>query len=419
MLDKKWFSISSKIYLVVAFVGFIALWFSPFVVSLATVISGLLLISHLKSFTALADSRLKLLITSVVVLSLIALLDGVVSGFSSASGSKIGLLLGFLFCFLAGLHFLKSNKIDLVNYALMLCVAVVVVNVLAITNYFQHKEEIDALLLQSKSIPIPNMHHIHFGIINAIAAILLFGILLMELIDTKQRRLALVLVVIIFISAHILSSRTGLLSLYVSISLGALYYAFSSKNYKPVVFAIIGLMVFSLGAYTLSDSLRNKISNSLEDINSWGQDEEINHKSMAMRIEAYKASSHIVIKHPIGVGANRLDAEMQNSYSALNSPLWEENRIGPHNQLLEFGVKYGWIGIGSIILFLISLFRIGGESSYIYFAFCILVLVSFQFESLLERQASLYFLAVFIPLFIRLFTPRLGTNNLSSTKNVL
>jgi hypothetical protein len=30
--------------------------------------------------------------------------------------------------------------------------------------------------------------------------------------------------------------------------------------------------------------------------------------------------------------------------------------------------------------------------------------VAFQFESLLERQTSLYFLGIFIPLFIHLFT---------------
>ena len=183
-----------------------------------------------------------------------------------------------------------------------------------------------------------------------------------------------------------------------------MYYASCSKNYLKVVLILTGLVVFSIGAYSCSHSLRNKITNSLEDINSWGLSEEINHKSMAMRIEAYKASAAVIWSHPLGVGANNQDAHMEEGYTAINSPLWQENRIGPHNQLLEYGVKYGWLGVAVVLLFVISLFSIGNKKSYIHFTFVVLLTVSLQFESLLERQTSLYFIALFIPLFVHLFT---------------
>jgi|TARA_B110000902_G_scaffold48063_1_gene54712 hypothetical protein len=404
MLGKKWFAISSNSYLFIAVIGFIALWFSPFIVSVATVICGLLFLLNIRSFQFNA-SKIRLLVVSLVLLAIVVLFDAAYSGFAGLSGDKAGLILGFLFSLFSGLLFLDTSKVKLVQFALILCSAVVVINLIALTNYFLNKAEIDALLLQSKSIPIPNMHHIHFGIINAICVILLLGVILESSAkSSSQKKLAIVFGVFIFISAHVLSSRTGLLSLYVAMLLGATYYASYSKNYLTVVFLLLGLVVFSVGAYSLSNSLRNKITNSLEDINSWGRSEEINHKSMAMRIEAYKASAAVLLSHPLGVGANNQDSQMEEGYTAIYSPLWLENRIGPHNQFLEYGVKYGWIGVGVILLFVVSLFSMGNRGSYIYFTFMLLLIVSLQFESLLERQASLYFLALFLPLFIHLFT---------------
>ncbi|MDB4161894.1 O-antigen ligase family protein [Bacteroidia bacterium] len=404
MLGKKWFAVSSNNYLLIAVIGFIALWFSPFIVSVATVLCGLLFLLNIRSFQFKA-SKIRLLVVSLVLLAIVVLFDAAYSSFAGLSGDKVGLILGFLFSLFSGLLFLDTSKVRLVKFALILCSAVVVVNLIALTNYFLNKAEIDALLLQSKSIPIPNMHHIHFGIINAMCVILLLGVNLDSSARySSQKKLAIVFGVFIFISAHVLSSRTGLLSLYVAMLLGATYYASYSKNYVKVGLILMGLALFSVGSYSWSNSLRNKIANSLEDINSWGLSEEINHKSMAMRIEAYKASATVLWSHPLGVGAIKLDDQMEEGYTAISSPLWQENRIGPHNQLLEYGVKYGWIGVGVVLLFFVSLFSMGSRGSYIYFTFMVLLIVSLQFESLLERQTSLYFLALFLPLFIHLFT---------------
>jgi hypothetical protein len=406
MLGKKWFVISSTIYFPIAAIGFFALWFSPFIVSTATILVGLLFLLNIGSFDSRV-SQIKWLIISLVLLATTVLVDAALSGFSGLSGAKVGLILGFIFSFFSGLLFMDTHKDKLVQFALLLCSAVVVVNLIAISTYLLNKAEIDALLLQSKSIPIPNMHHIHFGIINAICVILLMGVIFQSSAKTNsQKNIAIVFGVIIVLCAHVLSSRTGLLSLYVAILSGSICYATYSKNYLNVVLTLLGLVLFSSGAYVFSNSLRNKITNSLEDINSWGQSEEINHKSMAMRIEAYKASAKVLWSNPLGVGVNNLDSQMEKGYTAISSPLWQENRIGPHNQFLEFGVKYGWIGVGVILLFIVTLFSIDNRGSSVYITFMVLLLVSLQFESLLERQTSLYFLALFVPLFIHLFTPK-------------
>ena len=404
MLGNKWFAISSNSYFFISAIGFTALWFSPFVVSLATALLGLLFLLNISSFQFKHPKNRRLIIC-LLSLAVIVIFYAALNGFVGMSGAKVGLILGFVILLLSGLLFMKTSKVKLVQFTLVLCSSVVIINLIALRNYFLNKAVIDALLLQSKSIPIPNMHHIHFGIINAICVILLIGVFLESSIKSLiNKRISVIFGIFIFISSHVLSSRTGLLSLYVATLLGTIYYASYSKKYVKVGLILMGLVIFSIGSSSWSSSLRNKIANSLEDINSWGGSEGINHKSMAMRIEAYKASATVLWSNPLGVGANNLDFQMEKGYTAISSPLWQENRIGPHNQFLEFGVKYGWIGVGIILFFFVSLFSVGNRGSSIYFTFVVLLIVSLQFESLLERQTSLYFLALFVPLFIHLFT---------------
>ena len=217
MLGKKWFAISSNSYFFIVAVGFIALWFSPFIVSVSTVLPGLLFLLNIRSFQ-FKDSKFRLLFISLVLLAFTVIFYAALSGFLGLSVAKVGLILGFVLSLCSGLRFLQTSKVKLVQFALVLCSVVVVINLMALTNYFLNKAEIDALLLQSKSIPIPNMHHIHFGIINAICVILLLGISLEYSVKSSvYKKIAILFGVFIFISAHILSSRTGLLSLYVAI----------------------------------------------------------------------------------------------------------------------------------------------------------------------------------------------------------
>ena len=169
---------------------------------------------------------------------------------------------------------------------------------------------------------------------------------------------------------------------------------------------ILGIVVIisSLSmSYHFSDSFRNKIQNSIEDYNSWGKGDEINFKSMAMRMEASKMCIHIIRENPFGVGAEAQEQVLQATYVKENTPLDIENRVGPHNQFLDFGVKYGWIGMILLVLFFIYLIPIIRESSFPMITIVVIIFTSLFFESLLNRQTSIFILSLFIPLSICLF----------------
>ena len=124
---------------------------------------------------------------------------------------------------------------------------------------------------------------------------------------------------------------------------------------------------------------------------------------MAMRFEGYKTSIFILRKNPLGVGAGAQEAKIQEAYTLRNSVLLIENRVGPHNQFLEYGVKFGWMGILALIVYFAALFRVLPSTTFPFWGIVAILFVSLQFESLLERQASIFFISLLLPLSYYLF----------------
>ena len=335
---------------------------------------------------------------------LLSLGDILLNGYTTITFSKSLLLLGFVFILASTFMLFSYKKNSLINFTLIISSIVSLVNIFAVTNYLLRKDFYDSLLLQSKSIPIPNMHHIHFGIINACIIALLLGLLITKRLKNKiQFNLAICLLLISVVSFHILSSRTGLLSFYVGILVSIIWYTIQKKSFKAMILGILVIISLLSMSYHFSDSFRNKIQNSIEDYNSWGKGDEINFKSMAMRMEASKMCIHIIRENPFGVGAQNQEQVLQATYIIENTPLVMENRVGSHNQFLDFGVKYGWVGMILLVLFFIYLIPIIRESSFPMIAIVGIIFTSLFFESLLERQTSIFIFSLFIPLSICLF----------------
>lgn len=392
---------TSQFFYYVLLLGFISLWISPFLVSLTTGLSLIYVIANYNYFLIYKNLKITYIAIAVFLLSLG---DILVNGYTTITFSKSLLLLGFVFILASSFMLFLHKKNSLINFTLIISSVVSLVNIFAITNYLLRKDFYDAMLLQSKSIPIPNMHHIHFGIINACIIALLLGLLITKSFKDKiQFNIAICLLLISVVSFHILSSRTGLLSFYVGILVSMVWYTIQKKSFKAMFLGILVIILSLSMSYYFSDSFRNKIQNSIEDYNSWGKGDEINFKSMAMRMEASRMCIQIIGEYPLGVGAEAQKQVLQATYVKENTPLDMENRVGPHNQFLDFGVKYGWIGMILLFLFFIYLIPIIRESSFPMIAIVGIIFTSLFFESLLERQTSIFIFSLFIPLSVSLF----------------
>mgnify|MGYP000518615642 CR=1 FL=1 len=263
-------------------------------------------------------------------------------------------------------------------------------------NYLLNMDEINPLLLQSKHVPIiADVHHIYFGLFLAVSTILTFWLFTSSL--GKDRQWWMLVLLIQFLSMHLLSSRTGLIAFYAAVYLMALIYLVRLKKVRYRLYILTGLILLPLMAVFLSPSLRHKISNTREDIEAAEQGgDDINFKSFAMRMEAWKMCVHIIKAHPFtGVGASELEKEMAAMYTQQNTVLIEENRVGPHNQILESTVAHGFLGGLTVMALFLVPFGYREKLNIIFIGIWAVLGTSVLVESLFERQLGLILFGFF------------------------
>ncbi len=319
-------------------------------------------------------------------------------------------LLWFVCSFGIGIFTTNLKPFDYSRIRTLFYVLVCIVGLLSVINYLLHLEEINRLLLQSKHIPIfGGMHHIYFGILNALLVLTKIAewITNTRRIRSKWLLIEDVSALLIFVWLHILTSRTGLYAFYLAIPaliLVALY--FNRHNYKKMYWLLIPIVLMPMISYSFFPSFKNKIANTTEDLKATKEGgEEVNYKSMGMRIEAWKNSIVLIKQKPIiGHGSGNVALAMEKTYEESGSLLVNENRIGPHNQFFEYAIKFGIMG-AFLLLFLLFWLIISafGTKNLVAIGLIVFVSIILCLESVLERQqgavmfALIYFLAMYFP----------------------
>jgi O-antigen ligase len=290
------------------------------------------------------------------------------------------------------------------SWSTVLLMAIVAeVALMSVINYFVYKAEIDQALLESKHVPIAGgMHHIYFGILTALIVIYSIAEVFTSYskLKTLDRYLLLTFSAILLICIHILSSRTGLLSLYLTFIMGFGFLVFKKLVKIRKLLILLSLCVLvPFAAYFVVPSFHNKIKNTSEDFAATIKGgEEVNYKSMGMRLEAWKVGLKIIAQHPFtGVGTGNVDLNFARQYELNKSVLKVENRIGPHNQFITFSVRYGlWASILFILLFGIIWLKAIKNTDISLFVILCLLFISANLESLLNRQHGIVIFCLFI-----------------------
>lgn len=271
----------------------------------------------------------------------------------------------------------------------------------SVVNYFANRAQIDALLLQSKHVPlVTDMHHIYFGLF--LAALFWVGVHY-GLHCTGRRRIAfLALSAILIICLHILTSRTGLLGFYASAGLYVLMILRKRGSARLKLRLVTAVILLPLLALLFIPSIRMKVENTREDIASLAiGGEELNYKSFAMRTESWKAAWSAISQNWVtGVGSGNYDMAVDRGYAAIKTPLFPQNRIDPHNQFLESWLRFGILGLlGCIAIFVLPFFYRNSMRSSFFWPIWALTLSSFMVESVIQRQMGIVWFGVFYFLF--------------------
>lgn len=377
---------------------FLSLFFARAVVSISIGLMALVwlidLITSIRHKSLVLDFNKKenLLAILFAILWMLVLADGIFRGFSKEVSRDLVMKLPLLF--IPGYLIRLKVSFNLNEFFFGLLAGVItLVAVISSINYLLHFEEINLLLLQSKHIPVfGGTHHIYFGMYLSVAV----WMSAYYVVIRKSGWFWKINLIVQLLCLHLLASRTGLVGFYFSVFLLVVWLFFRIKETKIKSTLILGAVIIPIVAYLIIPSLHNKVKNSIQDFQSVNSGKDLNYKSLAMRIEAWKSAWYVIQRDPFtGTGLRNAESRLQEAYDLRKSELYPENRIGPHNEFLESWLVFGVAGFILITLLFILMgaqFRI----QPIVMVITGVLLVSFLLESVLERQLGIIITTIFL-----------------------
>lgn len=371
---------------------------SPALISIGL---GLIALTGIPGFRTLGLNKTE---KTISLLSVCFYLSGALSYFYSDNSEealrKIILKLPLLLLPFIIQAFKKQGELKAQLLAIF-CYSVYLPGVVSVYNYFSNKTLFDQLILESKPLPVEfgyGIYHIQFSILLAIAIVAGTFYCIEQYKNRKnlQYQSIAVLTLLNILIIHILSARTGLLGCYAGLLIIAIH-TLRKAGRKTFWISISLAIIAPFILFSVSTSLQNRLTNSMQDLKVVMNHANPNDYSFAMRVEAWKNAADVIKKSPLsGVGIGDAEKTLHDNFEQFNPTIEKDNRKNPHFQLLESAVQSG---IPAFILLLL-LFVYGIVANYrkapLAAAIFLLLFLSSCFESILERQASVAAFAVFI-----------------------
>ncbi len=270
-------------------------------------------------------------------------------------------------------------------------------------NYFMHYEEINLAIKQSQAMPTP-INHIRFSLLMALS-IISGGYLIKERFYFKkewEKGLIIGLTLFLLFFIHVLSVRSGILSLYGVIGVMAIRYPFVTGRWKLGLFLMIGVISLPIIAYNLLPSFKTKAELLVWNYKMY-QEGKIEEYSDTKRLVSYEMGLKVGNQNPIiGVGAGDIKEEVDRVFQE-NYPKIEP--LFPHNQFLFFYAATGILGTLIFIgAFLFPLFYQKNNNLSFILALHVVVFFSFLVENTLETSVGVAFYVFFLVLSLNYMT---------------
>ena len=272
----------------------------------------------------------------------------------------------------------------------------------SLLNYLRDFDFLSQMVLESKPLPLyTDVYHIEFSML--ITVVLLGMTFYFPQIKESSYKIHLyVLYILLFLALHMISARTGLLGYWLGILIWALSLLKSKEPLRKInPLVAIGSVLAVLVLLVQIPSLKNRIVNTGEDLNALFNGGNLNHKSIGQRVEAWKATGGIIKESHhfwTGVGTAQFDAQLQESYERQKTSLFASNRIGPHNQTLQWMATYGvfavlgWFALITMLL----LSQLGPKAALM---IGLPLGAASIFESIAQRQAGTLAVVIGLVLF--------------------
>jgi len=263
-------------------------------------------------------------------------------------------------------------------------------------NYLLHYDQIIEGMRMGQAIPTIG-NHIRFSLMLALA--ILGGALLWHhqyfWKRNGERWLILAMTLFLFAFIHILSVRSGLLVLYLSIAFLAVRYIWLQKQWILGSLVLAGLFLLPWGAYQLIPSFKAKIDYSRHDLSMYLKGEGQMY-SDAERLISLQVGWEIAKENLLfGVGAGDLRQEVKDRFSDQH-PDFSTYKM-PHNQFMTILAGTGILGLAFFIFaFFYPLFYQKNFRNGLFFTLHIILFFSFLVENTIENAVGIAFYLLFL-----------------------
>jgi O-antigen ligase len=282
-------------------------------------------------------------------------------------------------------------------------VVIIAVNYLVmLVNYALHFEEVTYRLGRGKPMPIVK-EHITFSIMAVFAFFASWtlwreGFYLKNKIETTFLG---GLTLFLFAAIHIVSVRTGILTLYICLIINVLAFIFKEKKYIIGTAALLALMAVPLMAYRFVPSFQMRLNYAVWDFQQYQQGNLVK-KSDSERMVSLQMGWSVLKKNPaLGVGSGDLMDAMRQEY-AQYYPTLEVRE--PHNGLLFIAASVGFVGWLIFMLgFVVHLLYKKHFHHRLFLTLHMVLLASITIDFIIEASFGTTFYVLFLCLFFNYF----------------
>lgn len=272
------------------------------------------------------------------------------------------------------------------------CLVRIPISIIDAAMIYQSTGNIKAFSYELLSEPY---HPSYMALYQSVAVLMLLGYLFNERISRTAQYCIGAAVVIILIYISMLASRAGLVSAVLCIVMGGVLYWKEATNRLERIFFTAGCMVVLVA----SSALLPTTSQRIEALRIAPEIPTIEPKtntpsasSMALREVTWSAAWNVLLDHPFGTGTSNTENELLSEYVAMGETKAAEKRLNAHNQWLQLGAEFGWLGIVLLTALFAAVLRSAyRQRMYVMMTIAALFAINCAVESMLEVQAGIVF----------------------------
>lgn len=214
--------------------------------------------------------------------------------------------------------------------------------------------------------------------------------------------------VLLIVHIGLLSSKAGYLCALLALLLVSVQLLQKKRAMEAVGYMVAGtgLLFATIAVSPAALSRVQETTSAGEELQNVLSDEEDTHvvatSSSGARLVAWRSAWEVLWENPLGVGTGDVVPELMKIYQRDNEEYAYRKQMNPHNQFLQAGVAFGWIGVLVLLdIFLMGLRLSLKRKDFLFFAFLLLLGMNMLFESFLEVQSGVVFFAFFYGFFVR------------------